>query len=447
MLLDKNTSIHLSCQQFDCDSFETSETETRLKFISRQKTGDVVCPYCLGSHVHVHGSCDAELKDAPVWTGTRQILDVRLHRYHCLDCGKTFMEETCLKYPGTRITPRAANWIRELLRWHMPISAVHEITGIHWETIRNIHLGMMEEALDWRRKELQDKGYSPEYLAVDEFAVHKGHSYATCVMDLVQGDVLWVGEGRSKECFNKFFEEFDLAYLSDVKAIAMDMNASYNILVEHHLPHVEIVYDRYHMQAQFGKDVLGAVRLNEAREHGSRAKELESKASETEDATLRRQLKTGAREERRNYSRLKGSRWTLLADGESLSPEKRETLNSILDSHSDLALCYAMKEEMCDLFELQDPDIARRKWNDWFGSAKASGIPALVKFAELKEKRLEGLAAHARHSITTGKLEGFNNKIKVAKRIGYGYRDEHYFFTLIRYMAIPSVRGSSHRNP
>jgi len=44
-------------------------------------------------------------------------------------------------------------------------------------------------------------------------------------------------------------------------------------------------------------------------------------------------------------------------------------------------------------------------------------------------------------------LEGFNNKIKVAKRIGYGYRDEHYFFTLIRYMAIPSVRGSSHRNP
>ena len=35
--------------------------------------------------------------------------------------------------------------------------------------------------------------------------------------------------------------------------------------------------------------------------------------------------------------------------------------------------------------------------------------------------------------ISIGKLEGMNNKIKVTKRIAYGYRDEDYFFTLIRY--------------
>jgi hypothetical protein len=45
----------------------------------------------------------------------------------------------------------------------------------------------------------------------------------------------------------------------------------------------------------------------------------------------------------------------------------------------------------------------------------------------------------------TGKLEGFNNKIKVAKRIGYGYRDDDFFFTLIRYLSIPSVRSPSHK--
>ena len=53
-------------------------------------------------------------------------------------------------------------------------------------------------------------------------------------------------------------------------------------------------------------------------------------------------------------------------------------------------------------------------------AAYESGIPALVRFAELKEKRLEGLIAHAVYPISTGKLEGFNNRIKVAKRIGYG---------------------------
>ena len=64
-----------------------------------------------------------------------------------------------------------------------------------------------------------------------------------------------------------------------------------------------------------------------------------------------------------------------------------------------------------------------------------------------KEKRLPGLAAHAIYPISTGKLEGFNNKIKVAKRIGYGYRDDDFFFTLIRYLSIPSVRDPSHKNP
>ena len=58
-----------------------------------------------------------------------------------------------------------------------------------------------------------------------------------------------------------------LEYFSDVEAVAMDMNASYNRLVEENMPHADIVYDRYHMQAQFGKDVLGVVRLDEAKAH------------------------------------------------------------------------------------------------------------------------------------------------------------------------------------
>ena len=84
-------------------------------------------------------------------------------------------------------------------------------------------------------------------------------------------------------------------------------------------------------------------------------------------------------------------------------------------------------------------------WTKWFQAAKESEIPALVRFAVQKEKRLPGLAAHAIHPISTGKLEGFNNKIKVAKRIGYGYRDDDFFFTLIRYLSISSVRSPSHK--
>lgn len=447
MLIDKDISIHLSCQQFECNTFEINETESRLKFTSVQNTEEVECPFCRRNHCCIQDTHKIELRDLPLWIGVRQTVEVELHRYMCNGCGKTFNEENCFKYPGTRITPRAAKWIQELLRCHLPISAVHEITGIHWETIKTIHSEMMNEELNNRRLELRDGGYKPTYLAVDEFAIHKGHRYATCVMDLVEGDVLWVGKGRSKDCFAKFFEDVELKHLSEVKAFAMDMNASYNSLVEYHLPHAEIVYDRYHMQAQFGKDVLGVVRLQEAREHRLQSREFSEAAKQEKDAAERRILKSRAKQQSQLYTSLKSSRWTLLANGDNLSPEKAEKLNEILASHSNLALCYAMKEEMCKLFDLRDSEEARTGWKNWFEGAKASGIPALVKFAELKERRLEGLVAHAKHNISTGKLEGFNNKIKVAKRVGYGYRDEPYFFTLIRYMSIPAVRGAFHKNP
>ena len=118
---------------------------------------------------------------------------------------------------------------------------------------------------------------------------------------------------------------------------------------------------------------------------------------------------------------------------------KRVDKRSIFPDHSDLAVCYAMKEELCALYELTDPLAAYEGWKRWFSAAEISGTPALVKFSGLKRSRFDGIAAHAVFPISTDKLEGFINRIKVAKRIGYGYRDDAYFFSLIRYLALPSL--------
>ena len=448
LLAHNNISIELKCQQFVCKVIEFKEDfgYVEIPFESQQDTKEVCCPECYNS-VEIYDNYTTFLKDMPIWQGKEQYVSARIHRYRCPRCGKTFSEDVPMRYPGTRITDRAANWIRELLRWRLPISAVHEITGIHWDTIRKIHMEIMEAELESRKKQLKDSGYKPKYLAIDEFAIHKGHKYATCVMDIEQGDVIWVGIGRSMPDFNLFFSEVDMDYLSDVEAIAMDMNASYNRLVAAYMPEVQIVYDRYHTQAQYGKDVLGSVRLSEARAHQQRAKEIDELVAEETDPVVRKQLRKDAKEQRHLYSKLKGARWTLLKNSSKLEEDKTAALNEILNDHSNLAVCYAMKEEMCELFELRDPEVAEERWSAWFEAAKTSGIAPLVKFAELKEKRIDGLVAHARYPISTGKLEGFNNKIKVAKRIGYGYRNLPYFFTLIQYLTVPSVRYPSPKIP
>ena len=448
MLREENIAIEVKSQGYKCKTYTVNPkgTESVLLFESERRTEATSCLVC-GSPVHIYDSGSMTLRDMPIWVECRQEVCVIMHRYRCTKCRACFTEEVPFKYPGTRITRRAACWVRELLRGRLPIKAVQEITGIHWDTIHRIHKEMMDEALESRAEELRKAKYRPTRLAVDEFAIHKGHTYATCVMDLDTGEVIWAGKGRSKEDFKHFFEDMPEGYLSEVCAVAMDMNASYNILFTEKLPKAVIVYDRYHMQAQYGKEVLGAVRLQEARKHQSEARSILEKADSLDDPEQKRQLKAEAREEKQRYSQLKKLRWTLLTNGAKLSDEKAQHLQDILSDHSDLAVCYAMKEELCALFELTDPLAAHEGWKRWFDAAEASGIPALVKFAELKRPRLDGLVAHAVFPISTGKLEGFNNKIKVAKRIGYGYRDDEYFFTLIRYLALPVAWLESHNFP
>lgn len=437
MLREEDIAIELRCQQYVCKYYmrDLEEKESVLLFESEQKTQEVRCLQCNGE-VYMDGYGHVTLKDMPIWYGMKQEITFLPHRYECVKCGKKFTEGIPMQHPGSRVTERAAAWIQAMLRWKISIRSIQKLTGIHWETIRNIQREIMEQTLEEHLAKRKAEGYRPKYLAIDEFAIHKGHTYATSVMDIENGEILWVGEGRNKESFARFFEETDRGLLTEVMAVAMDMNASYHILVQKYLPEAEIVYDRYHMQAQYGKDVLGVVRLAEARAHKEHAQELIQSLPGLQEEE-RKRVKEEAKQEKKKYSQIKKARWSLLSKSSHLSANKAANLAQILDSHSDLAVCYAMKEEMTVLFEIRDQKAAELGWKKWFSAAKESGIQALAHFAELKEKRIDGLIAHSIYPISTAKIEGFNNKIKVAKRLAYGYRDNHFFFLLIRYLSVP----------
>ena len=396
------------------------------------------CPHC-GSKMYRHGRYTRKLKEMPVYPDTTYTLIIKAQRYRCPECGFTLRQEIPNRYSGTNITKRVAAWIKAFLNAKFPVSQIEDITGIHWDTIRKIQEELISQALNEYEDLRIKNGYRPKYLAIDEFAIRKMHKYATCVMDLEKGHVIWAGLGRAKADFEHFFKDIPTDYLEQVEAVAMDMNASYNLLVEQYLPQATIVYDRYHMQAQFGREVIGTTRLEAVKVHRKQADQLIIQAEcETQNET-REMLEAQAKEEKRIASLLKKSRWTLLKNSKKLKDSEQQKLATILESHEEVAICYAMKEEMIRLYELRNEQQARDGWLNWFSAAKASGIPALVKFAQLKEKRLLGLVAHATIPISTGKLEGFNNDIKTAKRTAYGYLNNEFFLKLIRYLSLPKV--------
>ena len=103
----------------------------------------------------------------------------------------------------------------------LPISHVSRLTGLHWHTLKT---------LDKRRPEAEVGTFDSSgvrRLVMDEFALHKGHRYATVIMDAERTRVLWVGHGNSREAIRPFFELLG-EHCQQIEAVAMDMNTAFD---------------------------------------------------------------------------------------------------------------------------------------------------------------------------------------------------------------------------
>jgi transposase len=97
-----------------------------------------------------------------------------------------------------------------------------------------------------------------------------------------------------------------------------------------------------------------------------------------------------------------------------------------------LATVYYLKEDLRQIWEQPNKRAARSKLLDWYYQAMSSGIRVLQDFARTLLKHAKGILAWYDYPISTGPLEGTNNKIKTLNRQHYGLRDAD-FFTLKLY--------------
>ena len=98
-----------------------------------------------------------------------------------------------------------------------------------------------------------------------------------------------------------------------------------------------------------------------------------------------------------------------------------------LNINKPLATAYYLKEDLKQLWLQKNLAAAKRFLGSWAAKAIASGIQLMVKFAHSLLAHRTGIFSWFEHKISTGPLEGMNNKIKVLKRKAYGYRDMQYF--------------------
>lgn len=369
----------------------TAYEEGAVIFSITQDRVTLRCPECNGRDIICKGVNERALRTVPIG-GKRAYVHIAVQRVWCLLCA--VVRQVSLKFAAERVSYTRAfeRYALELSR-HMTIQDVARHVGVSWDVIKDIQKRQLQRKFS--RPKLTDR----TRLAIDEISIGKGHKYVTVVLDIDSGVVVYVGDGKGSEALKPFWRRL-LRSGARVQAVAIDMSPAYIAAVSEHVPAAAIVFDRFHIVKLFNEKLSNFRR------------DLYHKLTSESNRIL-----------------LKGTRWLLLKNPENLDATRNEQqrLQEALQMNAPLATVYYMKEDLRTLWNYPGKVSAARFLDDWIARAKASGIRMLHSFAETLHDHRRGILAWYDHPISTGPLEGTNNKIVTMKRQAYGFRDLEFF--------------------
>lgn len=348
------------------------------------------CPEC-GSRKIIRSGCQyRDIRCVPV--GHREtILRMKVQRIECKECGRIRQERIHFVTGKRSYTNKFARYVVSLSRIGT-IKDVAMFLNVSWDTVKDIQKRYLQR--HYGNPDLCE----PEYIGIDEFAVRKGHVYKTIVVDLLTGQVAYVGDGKGADALEKFWKKIRKAKVR-IKAVATDLSAAFISSVRVNAPEATLVFDHFHV-VKLMNDTLDKLR---------------PQAYNQEANLMKRKV-------------LKGTRWLLLCNGEDIYDSyHRNRLENALEMNQPLMKGYYLKESLREIRMQISKEDAENVLRQWVKQAQDSKIPLLQKFAMTLMAHRSGILSWYDYHISTGKIEGINNKIKTMKRQAYGYRDEKFF--------------------
>ena len=371
-------------------------------FHVRPKWRLVRCPVCKSKAVIRKGCCIRRLRTVPI--GRKPIwLHVEIPRIFCPECNCVRQINIVIAQPRKSYTRSFARFVIALSRL-MTLKDIAAFLNVSWDLVKDIVKSRLARLFS------NPSLRNTRYIAIDEISVKKGHKYITIVLDLEIGNVLFVGDGKGADALIPFWQRVR-KNKCQIIAVSTDLGHAYISATLENLPGVPLVFDKFHV-VKLMNDALTETRRG-----------------------LYRELKDVMRKDV-----LKGSRWILLKNPANLSAEHNEEarLKEALELNAPLATAYYMKEDLRQFWEQADKKTAEEVIDDWVERARKSGIGPLMKIGNTIAAYKFGILNWYDHPVSSGRLEGTNNKIKVLKRMAYGYRDLEFF--KLRIMAIHEAK-------
>ena len=140
-----------------------------------------------------------------------------------------------------------------------------ELAGLGKNVVEAIDKDRLHELYTTPNGKLVKPKKHAKFLGIDEFKLHNGHRYATHIIDMETGHILWIAGGKKKQIVYDFIEHVGLEWMNHVEAVACDMNSDFQEAFEEKCPHIQPVFDYFHIVKNFNDKVISEVRKDEQR--------------------------------------------------------------------------------------------------------------------------------------------------------------------------------------
>lgn len=378
----------LGIREQECSHVRYKDNSIIIEMQTR--SDKLCCPCCHSKQFILSGSHTREIRSVPI--GSKSVvLKMKIQRIKCKSCGCVRQENVHFLTGKRGYTNRFSRLVVELS--HIgTIQDVARFLHLSWDTVKDI-----------QKRYLQRHYANPnirglEYIGIDEFAVAKGHHYKTIVVNLINGQVIYVGDGKGADALDAFWKKVKKEKCM-IKAVATDLSAAFISSVMSHAPNATLVFDHFHV-VKLMNDALDNIRRSLYREE--------------KDLNKRKVLK--------------GTRWLLLCNGKDIFDKNfKSRLDNALALNEPLMKAYYLKESLKEIWMQITREKAKEVMDNWLEQAYQANIPKLTSFANTLKAHRWGILAWYNYHISTAKLEGINNKIKTMKRQAFGYRDQKFF--------------------
>lgn len=381
-----NIAEIFSLQGLKVTTITTTDTTITLTAVSPRSTAD--CTACGARSHRLHQRRHRTINHGQL-NDKLILVKVAVRRFFCKGCGRTFTE----RLPGIGRRLSSDHCLRHQLEdaATMSIKGTAERHGVAWASVAGL-LDDIHYEINWDK---QGKRIS---LGLDEHSLRKRRQMVTTITNLTHGKetVLTILPNDTKETIMKFLAQVPPEAKQRITEICIDLRGSFRAAIEEAWPWVNIVADPFHVVQLAGK-----------------------KLEEVRSIVLGNLGRETPRVKR-----------ALLTPKEKLTDEDQTKLARLWETTKpwpQLKVVWMVKEKIRDLYKSRNRESAEKKFHLILAYLEGVESKPLVTLRKTLVTWQPQILNHFDHGTSNGFTEGAHTKIKMLKRLSYGFRNRERY--------------------